>query len=218
MLESEGYAFDFMVRGDQPQITFDVRFLDSKTSDSLDLPWRMGITIDDLLVDFNSQWHHLHIPLNEFTERGSWYIDTWYNPRNEFDWSDVERLEIVPEVMALGNSHLWFDQIMITDQDTAQARVDTLIQSLSARRIDEIRPLSLEVYPNPTDGPLTLQSNLQERIRFELFNVRGTSILEGFADPVARVSLNGHPDGLYLLRVSGTKGFQEMHKIILQCN
>ena len=218
LLASEGYALDFMVRGDDPSASFDVRFLDTKTSDSLDLPWRMGMTINDLMVDFDNHWHHLHLPLKNFTERGSWYTDTWYNPRDEFDWSDVDRLEIVPEEQALGEASLWFDQMMITSLDTAQARPDTTGSALSAVAGSGGSHFSFSVFPNPTDGQFTICSNISQRLNYKLFDLRGVRVLEGDIDPPAQVSIYNQPVGVYLLQVRNPAGSREFTKIILQRN
>jgi len=125
-LVSEDYAIDLMVRGDDPGISFQIRFIDSKTDDPGDLPWRIGININQNRVSFDLEWHHLHIPLKDLTEKGSWYIDTWYGPRGEFDWSDIDRLEIVPEERELGPRHVWLDNIHITNLDTARVNPQVL--------------------------------------------------------------------------------------------
>ncbi len=217
-LVTEGYAFDLMVRGDQPSISFDVRFIDSKTSDETDLPWRMGITIDDLLTDFDNQWQHLHIPLNSFTEKGSWYIDTWYPPGNEFDWSGVDRFEIVPEAQALGTSSLWFDNLMITNLDTAQVRIDTSGQNVTAYVENDFQPFSLGVFPNPTRGSVTLHTGHKQRIRYELLSMHGEKLLEGDADPPALVQLGNISEGVYFIRVNDQMGNRAVQKIILLRN
>ena len=218
LLENEGYALDLMVRGDDPSISFDVRFIDSKTEDIEDLPWRMGMTIDDLLTDFDDQWHHLHIPLTNFTESGAWYIDTWYNPQNEFDWSDVDRFEIVPETQALGSSNLWFDQIMITDLDTAQARIDSSGQTVSAIRDKNTQPFLLKVFPNPTRGMITLSSLPLQSVSYELLTLRGEKVMEGQADPYALLNLNHMVGGIYFIRINDHAGNLATQKIILLSN
>ena len=218
VLESEGYALDMMVRGDNSSISFDMRFLDSKTSDPEDLPWRMGITIDDLITEFNEQWHHLHIPLNSFIQKGSWYMDTWYNPPGDFDWTDVDRFEIVPEAQALGSSNLWFDNIMITNLDTAQARIDTSGQTVSALWDKEIQPFTLQVYPNPTRGMVTLNSGHLQRVRYELLTLVGKSVLEGYADPYARLNLSDMTGGIYIIQIRDDVGNRASQKIILLRN
>jgi endoglucanase len=215
-LKNEGYALDFLVRGDDPSISFDVRFLDSKTTDSLDLPWRIGTTIDDMVTDFDNQWQHLHIPLSEFIEKGSWYIDTWYNPRGEFDWSEVDRLEIVPEVKALGPSHLWFDNIHVTNMDTAQVRLDTAGQTVPVELINDNKGFSLEIYPNPTNGSLHIMSSYHQQAFYELLDLHGVKQLEGSFIQNTQLSLDGITEGIYLLLVSTQQGSHEIRKIIVQ--
>jgi endoglucanase len=218
VLETQGYALDMMVRGDDPDISFEVRFLDSKTSDPEDLPWRMGITIDDLITTFDKQWTHLHIPFGNFTERGSWYIETWYAPRGEFDWSDVDRIEIVPEIQALGSSNLWFDNIMITNLDTAQARIDTTGQTISALQNQTGQPFALQVYPNPTRGMVTVNSSRLQRVSYELHTLRGDKLMEGFADPYARLNLSEMTGGIYIIQIRDELGRQASQKIIVLRN
>lgn len=217
-LVNGGYALDLMVRGDDPSISFDVRFLDSKTTDPADLPWRMGMTVDDLLTDFDDQWHHLHLPLSSFTERGSWHIDTWYEPRGEFDWSAVDRFEIVPEVRALGPSSLWFDNIMITDLDTAVARQDTTGQNVTPTwNVDTGRDF-FQVYPNPTRGRINLRSDQSQRLTYELYSLQGKRLMEGNAGPVTHLDLSPMTSGIYLLRVRDVLGNTGSRKIILLQN
>jgi endoglucanase len=215
-LAGEGYALDFMVRGDTSSISFDVRFIDSKTSDSLDLPWRMGITIDDRLASFDGTWQHLYIPLNDMQVKGAWYDDTWHNPPGDFDWADVDRFEIVPEVQALGSSQLWFDNIHVTNMDTAQVRLDTTGQAVPVERGKMMNSFSLEVFPNPTRGPFVLRSPSIHKLTYEVLDLRGALVLDGFFYGQAELSLNAFAEGIYLLRVQDQFGNQDQRKIILQ--
>ena len=117
-----------MVRGDSAGTKFDVRFIDTKTSDTTDHPWRMRYTIDKNVVTWDNRWHHLFIPLNEFTEQGSWDNNTWYNPEGKYDWAAVDRFEIDAEYEAL-TGKLWFDNIMITNMDTAVINDTSIIMT-----------------------------------------------------------------------------------------
>jgi hypothetical protein len=113
-LSASGYQLDFMVRGDTPGTRFDVRFLDTDTTDPDDHPWRMQVTIDDALVSWDGQWHRVQIPLADLNDQGAWDNDTWYPPQGAFDWSAVDRLEIVSETASLRGRQLWFDNIQLS--------------------------------------------------------------------------------------------------------
>lgn len=206
-LKNEGYALDMMVRGDDPDISFDVRFFDSKTSDDQDLPWRIRVTVDDQLAEFDGQWHHLHIPLSNFSEMGAWYNDTYYPSQNAFDWSDVDLFVIALEAQALASSKLWFDNIMLTNLDTAQA--------VSNIWREGPQPISLQVYPNPSMGIVTVKANHRGHFRYELLSLVGEKLMEGYANSYVRLNLNGMTGGIYNIRITDAMGHTATQKIIL---
>ncbi len=115
LLVQEGYALEFWVRGDSPGTSFDVRFVDSKTDDPVDHPWRMRKTINESLATWDGQWQLVRIPLSDFTEHGSWDDGSWFNPQGNFDWSAVDRFEIVAEHHDFEGIQFWFDDIQITE-------------------------------------------------------------------------------------------------------
>jgi endoglucanase len=112
VLVQKGYVLDFWVAGDTPGARFDVRFLDTKTGDPQDHPWRMNVTIDQSLVAWDGQWHHVQIPLRSFVAGGSW-DNAWFPPPGLFDWSAVDRLAIVAEYHSFAGMRFWFDDIRI---------------------------------------------------------------------------------------------------------
>lgn len=119
MLADSGYALDFMVRGHTPGINFDMRFLDTDEGES-DHPWRISTRIDETRMNMDGKWYHIHISLSEFWESGAWEDGTWYNQEGKYDWTAVDRFEIVTESGGLESSSLWFDNIHITNMDTAR--------------------------------------------------------------------------------------------------
>ena len=113
----EGFAIDFWVRCDSPSARIDIRFVDTKTEERGDHPWRMRYTIDRNVADWNGQWDHLQIPLNAFSEMGSW-DDGWFNPIDAYDWTATEHFEIVSEYGDLKGIQFDFDDIRVVDPDT----------------------------------------------------------------------------------------------------
>jgi len=114
LLVGRGFAIDFWVRCDIPDAKFDIRFVDTKTEDPVDRPWRMRYTIDRNVAVWNGQWNHLQIPLNAFSGHGSW-DDGWYNPVGAFDWTATEHFEIVSEFHDLVGIHFYFDDIRVVE-------------------------------------------------------------------------------------------------------
>ena len=145
-LVSENYAIDFMVRGNEPGIKFEIRFRDTKTADPGDHPWRMGTTIDQAYAEGDRKWHHVRIPLTSFTERGAWDDGTWYNPEGKFDWTKVDRLEISTEYTDILGKKIWFDNLHISNLDTAIVREQG---ALGIKEIPGYNPLVLKAAPNP---------------------------------------------------------------------
>ena len=112
ILVDEGYVLDFWVRCDNPTAKIDLRFVDTKTDEPGDHPWRMRYTISQS----NDQWQHLQLPLSSFAEHGSW-DDGWYNPQGDFDWAATDKFEIVSEYSDLQGTSFHFDNIRIIDPD-----------------------------------------------------------------------------------------------------
>ncbi|MEK7992997.1 MAG: glycoside hydrolase family 5 protein, partial [Planctomycetota bacterium] len=114
VLVGNGFALDLWVRCNQPDARFDVRFIDTKTGQRGDLPWRMRYTINRNTAVWDGRWNHLQIPLRSFSEHGSW-DDGWFNPIGAFDWRQIDLFEIVSEYSNLQGIHLYFDDIRVLD-------------------------------------------------------------------------------------------------------
>jgi endoglucanase len=112
-LVSGGFFLEFKVRAEKP-VQFDVRFLKPENESSI--PWRMCYTIDENNLPPDGRWHTIRIPLNSMQEGGAWVNKTqqWFNPRGEFTWDNVERLEFASEHMDLKGCRILFDSIKIT--------------------------------------------------------------------------------------------------------
>lgn len=116
VLVDNGFALDFQVRCAQPDARIDVRFLDTRTDEPGDHPWRMRHRIDQNIAEWNGQWNHARIPLKDFTEHGSW-DNGWFNPTGKFDWTAIDKFEIVAEYGNLEGIHFYFDNIRIVEPD-----------------------------------------------------------------------------------------------------
>lgn len=117
-LADEGFAFDFWVRCDNPDAKFDIRFVDTKTDDPDDHPWRMIYTINRNIAKWNGEWNHVQIPLNAFYEEGSLDIG-WFDPVGAFDWSAIGQLEfeITTKNLDLAGIDFYLDDILVAKPD-----------------------------------------------------------------------------------------------------
>ncbi len=175
-LTGQGYALDLLVRGNIPGIKFDIRFMDTKTADPADHPWRMGITINETMIPGDRRWHHLHIPLTEFTERGSWDNNMWYNPEGSFDWKAVDKLEISTEYSPTAGQQIWFDNITVTDKDTAVVREQ---DALGVGEILYRNRSVLKTAPNPMKDFTLISYQLDKTspVRINIYSVTGNKVI-----------------------------------------
>jgi endoglucanase len=118
VLVREGYVLDLWVRGDTPDSRLGLGFNDSKTSDPRDHPWRIAATVDESMVAWDQQWHHVQIPLKNFVETGSG-DNGWFEAQGAFDWSAVDRLEISAEYHDFVGRQFWFDDIRVLSSSTS---------------------------------------------------------------------------------------------------
>lgn len=215
-LVNSGFALDMIVRGNVSGIKFDIRFLDTKTSDPADHPWRIRTTLTDQTPPWDKRWHHLHIPLQQFAEQGSWDNGTWINPEGKFDWSAIDRLEIVSEYGPLDNKEVWFDNIIITDLDTATV-LETGTLWIENQAVLTNQP-GLWLMPNPMGGSTTISYVIPENghAKLSIYNLNGLKIAELLDEPTAKgtysIQWNGidnHgvsvPSGIYICKLSTNK-------------
>ncbi|NTW23540.1 MAG: cellulase family glycosylhydrolase [Lentimicrobium sp.] len=212
-LVETGFALDLMVRGNVEGIRFDIRFLDTKTEDPSDHPWRIRTTLNDNYPGWDKRWHHLHIPLSEFTEQGSWDNQTWYEPEGKFDWTAIDRMEIVAEYGSFDTKEVWFDNIRVTDLDTATV-IETGTLGIDQSPIS-LTEINLSARPNPMVSYTTLCFNLSDfsNVSLTVYSATGIRIRQLVNSALSQGSQsliwdgndssgNSVPPGIYLCRLN----------------
>jgi endoglucanase len=217
VLVDKGYAIDFWVRGDSPGAQFDIRFIDTKTDDPADHPWRMRMTIDETLATWDGEWNHLQIPLRNFTEHGSWDGE-WFSPRGDFDWAAVDLFQIVAEYYDLKGIKFWFDNIRLVDPKV----VSVDIEEKPPRRFK-----LLQNYPNPFNPTTTIhyQLSANDHVEIAIYNLKGQKV----RSLVNEIKIAGThtvvwdgrddagiecPGGVYFCRMRASD-FRQVRKLIL---
>lgn len=214
-LVEKGYALDIYLRCDNPQMSLDVRFVDTKTEDPNDHPWRMKYSISRVQTQWDGQWKHLQIPLKNFTEGGSW-DNAWYNPEGKFDWQAVEQFQIIAEHHSFKGRTLYIDHVRIVDPQVV--KVDEPVVPETFR---------LTNYPNPFNPRTTISYRLpvDANVRLTIYNSLGQTVrvlTEGKAaagshsavwDGLGDDGLPA-PSGLYFYRLQ-TDDFTETQKMML---
>ncbi|HOW31343.1 MAG TPA: cellulase family glycosylhydrolase [Bacteroidales bacterium] len=208
-LVDSAFALDMIIRGNVAGIKFDARFMDTKTDDPNDHPWRMRTTFQDNSPPWDKRWHHVHVPLKDFTEQGAWDNGSWYNPEGKFDWKAIDRFEIVAEYASMTEKELWFDNIIVTNLDTA-----TIIETgtLGIQQPSEAQGWNiLSVSPNPVSNETLIRYSLTKScsLRLSIFDLHGR-LVKNLADqyqtegnyslPWKGEDVSGHkvPAGMYL--------------------
>lgn len=177
-LVSSNYALDLIIRGNVSGIKIDARFLDTKTDDPQDHPWRIRTTFQDNSPPWDKRWHHLYIPLSNFTEQGAWDNGSWFNPEGKFDWAAIDRFEIVAEYNSMDSKEVWFDNIFITVQDTATVlEKGTLgIQPETSMAGNK----ALSVFPNPMRKETLIRYSLDanSNLTLSVFTLGGRKVAD----------------------------------------
>jgi endoglucanase len=184
------YAVDFFVRGDSPGSDFEIRFIDTKTTDPNDHPWRMHYKIiENSERTWDKKWHHIWIPLKDFTEMGSWDNNQWYNPVGLFDWKAVDRFDIVAESASLSGKEFWFDNILISNLDSSIVWDNTILNNQLIAT--DYSKEWLRLFPNPVGEILTIQYNQTEPadVIIKLTDILG--------QPVFTIKINNQQAGNY---------------------
>jgi endoglucanase len=178
-LKSENYALSFCVRGNSPGTNLELRFLDTKTTDPNDHPWRMNYTLSGQAVQWDGKWHKVYIPLSSFSDQGSWDNSTWYNPVGAFDWKAIDRFEITTDQGALTNKKFWFDNIYIVNMDTARVFENSIYLSVNDANLNSNKALTdVSVFPNPANQNTNIAFSLSEQanVKIGIYNLSGQKI------------------------------------------
>jgi len=173
-LKAQNYALSFLVRGNTTGAKFDLRFTDTKTTVSTDHPWRMNFTMDETTAKWDSKWHKVYLPLSRFTEGGSW-DSNWYNAAGLFDWKAIDRFELVAEQGSLAGKTFWFDNIQLTNQDTAQIYETSTFTAIEQTYYNK---LTASIFPNPVhnEGTINYTLNGNENVDISLYDLSGQKI------------------------------------------
>ena len=203
LMPDHNFEIRFWVRGKSSGSSFDIRFVDTKTGSS-DHPWRMGMTIDETVTSWDNKWHQVTVPLSNLQEKGSW-DNAWFNPENKFDWSAVDRFEIVAEQNALTGIEFFFDDIEVSGED-----IPEILDAAETKNIMDVR-----IYPSPisTDSKIEFYLPKPEHADVTIYDSQGRVVKkllnESALGGVNTVFWNGEDyrgqpttTGLYFVRVS----------------
>lgn len=121
-------------------------------------------------------------------------------------------------IRLLPNTHL--KRASISSIKIQECTITSLKTSINEnekiKNTPEITKTKLIIYPNPTDGLLTINSN-QKIISYSIFNSFGRSVLKNNINKnKVIVSIQNLPSGMYLMQITLTSGEIVMKKVIKQ--
>ncbi|MDA3929787.1 MAG: cellulase family glycosylhydrolase [Prolixibacteraceae bacterium] len=208
-LVDEGYALDFFIKSTDINGSLDFRFIDSDTGDD-DHPWRRKVEVNNTVVAWTGIWEHVHIPLANFQEQGAWENDNWYNPEGLFDWTAIDKLEIVAETQEMGNHTFWIDNIYITNQDTAQVRDYTAIENYDNNENEFV-----SITSQNNGSHVSLKNNTNHKVQYQFISASGQVIERGNFIDSKTLNTNGIKKGLYLIWLKNSQNKSITKKIII---
>jgi hypothetical protein len=201
-----------MVKGNTPNSVYDIRFVDTKTDVPEDHPWRIRYTVkENENIKWDNQWHKLEIPLAMFQEQGSWDNNQWYNPIGDFDWTNVDKFEIVSESQDLSGKDFAFDNIKFVDITTAIDNNNLPTEFLLNQN-----------FPNPFNPNTTVNFSLPQNgfVTLKVYDVLGrevaTLINQQMAVGYHRVDFNAShlTSGIYFYKLEINE-FVSIKKMLL---
>ena len=81
-----------------------------------------------------------------------------------------------------------------------------VIEITQVTNAEDLRPLTATLYPNPTDGLLTLEFETQGQYVVTISDMNGKILLcQTVNDTGARLDLSNYPAGVYLLTIDDGK-------------
>ena len=168
LLREYNYIIKFWARTNSSSTKIDIRFVDSKTGVN-DHPWRMGKTIEQILPG-NEIWTLIEIPLKELIEKGSW-DNAWYTAEGKFDWTSIDRFEIVAEHHNLQGIKFWFDDMEISGEEQIPEETITGIEH-------RFSPLPLNIAPNPVTDNASIYFSLDKAssVKVVIYSLTGQEI------------------------------------------
>jgi len=146
MLKNANSYVSLWVKGSAKDASVTLRFLDTKTADPADHPWRMDYTlVSTTNAPFDGKWYNVTIPLKSFLDVGSW-DGVWINSQNKFDWTAVDKFQIVSERAALTGKEFWIDNISLErGSSPLTGNYEIGIQS------------EVSIYPNPASEKVNIR-------------------------------------------------------------
>ncbi len=209
------YNLEFWGRCETPQTEITLRFLDTRTTDPKDHPWRMDYKVTPAQIPADGKWHKVVVPIRNFRDAGTW-DGAWFNSTNSFDWKAVDRFQLVTESMDLKGKRIWFDDIRINGTPITGLTENSGMNQFKAK-----------AFPNPLTSETVIEYNLPASANVEviIFDLTGRK-LQTLVDTHEIAGIHqvrwmpgdkntpNQKQGIYLCRISSA-GKNEVIKLVV---
>jgi endoglucanase len=212
-LVNHGATLDFWVRCSSPGTQLEVRFEDTKTSDTNDHPWSNSTTLSSSNVSWDGEWYHLSIPLKNFVETGSWDNNQYYAPQGLFDWKATDQFTIAAKYHSLDGIEIFFDDIRIS-----HPIIEVKVEDQSPEEYQ-----MLQNYPNPFSLSTTITYSLKksDRVSLKIYDLMGreiTTLVNEYQSPdtySVRFEASDLAGGIYYYQLRIGNDYSETNKMVL---
>jgi len=202
LMLQQNFILSFYVKGNIIGKSIDVRFLDSKTGPG-DRPWRITYRLDDKIVKWNNTWQLVQIPLYNFKEQGAWDENKWHNPEGKFDWTSIDRFEIVAEANDLQTGILYFDEVRLKPSSTSFTT-------------SFLNPTSFNFFPNPASDVVKVYVESNDLpLSYKILDITGVEKKSGIIKKETYIHLDELENGSYNLVVYSKNGNLTSQKLFI---
>lgn len=202
LMLQQNFILSFYVKGNIIGKSIDVRFLDSKTGPG-DRPWRITYRLDDKIVKWNNTWQLVQIPLYNFKEQGAWDENKWHNPEGKFDWTSIDRFEIVAEANDLQTGILYFDEVRLKP-------------SSPSFTTSFLNPTSFNFFPNPASDVVKVYVESNDLpLSYKILDITGVEKKSGIIKKETYIHLDELENGSYNLVVYSKNGNLTIQKLFI---
>lgn len=202
LMLQQNFILSFYVKGNIIGKSIDVRFLDSKTGPG-DHPWRITYRLDDKIVKWNNTWQLVQIPLYNFKEQGAWDENKWHNPEGKFDWTSIDRFEIVAEANDLQTGILYFDEVRLKP-------------SSPSFTTSFLNPTSFNFFPNPASDVVKVYVESNDLpLSYKILDIIGVEKKSGIIRKETYIHLDELENGSYNLVVYSKNGNLTSQKLFI---
>ncbi|WP_123966772.1 S8 family peptidase [Chryseobacterium phosphatilyticum] len=76
------------------------------------------------------------------------------------------------------------------------------LEGKSVAPVKALPSLEVKIYPNPSNSSISLQSNENKKLDFEVINIQGRSVMKSTASPDDKIDISGLQAGQYIININ----------------